>query len=64
MAAENKNVPGGTFDMGSDTYSLRVQGEFKDPTEMRDLVVGSKDGAVVRLSDVARIDDSVEERAQ
>lgn len=64
VAAENKNVPGGTFDMGSDTYSLRVQGEFKDPTEMRDLVVGSKDGAVVRLSDVARIDDSVEERAQ
>lgn len=64
VAAENKNVPGGTFDMGSDTYSLRVQGEFKDPAEMRDLVVGSKDGAVVRLSDVARIDDSVEERAQ
>ena len=64
VAAENKNVPGGTFDMGSATYSLRVQGEFKDPTEMRDLVVGSKDGAVVRLSDVARIDDSVEERAQ
>ena len=64
VAAENKNVPGGTFDMGSDTYSLRVQGEFKDPTEMRNLVVGSKDGAVVRLSDVARIDDSVEERAQ
>lgn len=64
VAAENRNVPGGTFDMGSDTYSLRVQGEFKDPTEMRDLVVGSKDGAVVRLSDVARIDDSVEERAQ
>lgn len=64
VAAENKNVPGGTFDMGSDTYSLRVQGEFKDPTEMRDLVVSSKDGAVVRLSDVARIDDSVEERAQ
>ena len=64
VAAENKNVSGGTFDMGSDTYSLRVQGEFKDPTEMRDLVVGSKDGAVVRLSDVARIDDSVEERAQ
>ena len=64
VAAENKNVPGGTFDMGSDTYSLRVQGEFKDPTEMRDLVVGSKDGAVVRLSDVARIDDSVGERAQ
>lgn len=64
VSAENKNIPGGTFDIGSDTYSLRVQGEFTDPSEMRNLVVGSKDGAVVRLSDVARIDDSVEERAQ
>ncbi|MDO4972217.1 MAG: efflux RND transporter permease subunit [Bacteroidales bacterium] len=64
IAAENRNIPGGTFDIGSDTYSLRVQGEFKDPMEMRNLVVGTKDGAVVRLSDVARVDDSVEERAQ
>ncbi|MDO4510692.1 MAG: efflux RND transporter permease subunit [Bacteroidales bacterium] len=64
VGAENRNIPGGTFDIGSDTYSLRVQGEFKDPTEMRNLVVGTKDGAVVRLSDVARIDDSVEERSQ
>lgn len=64
VAAENRNVPGGTFDIGSDTYSLRVQGEFTDPMEMRNLVVGSKDGAVVKLSDVARIDDSTEERAQ
>ena len=64
IANENRNVPGGTFDIGSDTYSIRVQGEFKDPQEMRNLVVGSKDGAVVRLSDVARIDDSLEERAQ
>lgn len=64
IGAENRNIPGGTFDIGSDTYSLRVQGEFKDPKEMAGLVVGYSAGGVVHLSDVATIDDSLEERAQ
>lgn len=64
IGAENRNIPGGTFDVGSNTYSMRVQGEYKDPMEMANLVVGSYNGAVVHLSDIARIDDSTEERAQ
>lgn len=64
IAAENRNVPGGSFDIGSDTYSLRVQGEFKDATELNNLVVGSRDGRNIYLRDVARVDDSLEERAQ
>lgn len=64
ISAENKNVPGGSFDIGSDTYSLRVQGEFVDSRNMADVVVGSRDGKNVYLRDVARIDDSLEERAQ
>ncbi|MDD4661588.1 MAG: efflux RND transporter permease subunit, partial [Massilibacteroides sp.] len=57
-------TPGGSIDIGSNTYSLRVQGEFDDASEMLNIVVGSKDGRVVYLRDVARIYDSVEERAQ
>ncbi len=64
IGAENRNIPGGTFDIGSETYALRVQGEFKDPSEMSKIVVGAHNGGVVHLSDVARIDDSLEERAQ
>ena len=64
IAAENRNVPGGAFDIGSDTYSLRVQGEFSSSDQMRDIVVGSRDGRNIYLRDVARIDDSLEERAQ
>lgn len=64
IAAENLNIPGGSFDVGSDTYSLRVQGEFTSPEQMRNIVVGSKDGRNIYLHDVARIDDSLEERAQ
>ncbi|MEE0974326.1 MAG: efflux RND transporter permease subunit, partial [Muribaculaceae bacterium] len=64
IAAENRNIPGGSFDIGSDTYSLRVQGEFDSPLQMKDIVVGSYNGRNIYLHDVARIDDSLEERAQ
>ena len=30
IGAENKNIPGGNFDIGNETYSLRVEGEFDD----------------------------------
>ncbi len=65
IGAENRNIPGGTFDIGNETYPLRVQGEFSDPQQMGNIVVGmSPSGGVVHLRDVARIDDSLEERAQ
>ncbi len=64
LGAENRNIPGGSFDIGSDTYSLRVQGEFKSSEEMANIVVGSYQGRNIYLRDVARIDDTLEERAQ
>lgn len=64
IAAENRNTPGGSFDVGSNTYALRVQGEFDDAREMRHIPVGSYNGKIIYLSDVARVDDSLEERTQ
>ncbi|MDO4214890.1 MAG: efflux RND transporter permease subunit [Bacteroidales bacterium] len=65
ISGENRNMTGGTFDMGSKTYTLRMEGEFNDPQEMQNLIVGrSQTGAAVYLRDVARIVDGVEERAQ
>lgn len=65
IGAENRNIPGGNFDIGNETYALRVEGEFKDATQMERIVVGtSKNGASIYLSDVARVIDTVEERAQ
>lgn len=64
VGAENRNVPGGTIDIGNDTYPLRVKGEFASADQMRDLVVGSFNGANVYLRDVARVDDSLQERSQ
>ena len=64
IGAENRNIPGGTFDVGSNTYTLRVEGEFNDAREMGNIVVGANNGSVIYLRDVATIDDSLEERAQ
>ena len=65
IAAENRNITGGTVDVGTQTFTVRVEGEFTDPQQMNKVVVGtSKTGAVVYLKDVARIVDSVAERAQ
>ncbi len=64
IAAENKNIPGGNFDVGTETYAVRVEGEFKDAKQMEQIVVGSYDGKNIYLKDVARVVDSVEERAQ
>ena len=64
IAAANRSTPGGTFDVGSNTYSLRVDQEFDDPIEMLDIVVGHNGTAPVYLRDVARVQDTVEERTQ
>ncbi|MDR3129748.1 MAG: efflux RND transporter permease subunit [Tannerellaceae bacterium] len=64
IAQENRNTPGGRIDIGSNTYSLRVQGEFTEAKEMLNLVIGSRNGKTVYLRDVATVEDATEERAQ
>ncbi|MGN0201622.1 MAG: efflux RND transporter permease subunit [Candidatus Cryptobacteroides sp.] len=64
IAAENKNIPSGNIDIGRETFTLRVEKEFKDPSELNDIVVSTKDGHVVYLKDVARVVDGQEEKSQ
>ena len=64
IAAENRNVPSGTIDIGSNAYSLRVEKEFTAAEEMMNIVVGYANGRTIYLRDVARVVDGVEERYQ
>ena len=64
ISSENKNIPSGYIDIGSETYTLRVQKEFEDPSELLDIVVGTVDGRAVYLRDVATVNDGQEEREQ
>ena len=64
IAAENRNVPSGTIDIGSNSYSLRVEKEFTSADQMLDIVVGHSQGKTIYLRDVARVVDGVEEKYQ
>ena len=64
ISAENRNLPSGNIDIGSETYTLRVQKEFSDPSELLDVVVGASNGRAVYLRDVASVVDGQQEREQ
>ena len=64
IAAENRNVPSGSIDIGSNTYTLRIKKEFQDPSELENVVLGYVNGGVVYLRDVARVSDGLEEKSQ
>ena len=64
LAYENRNTPAGNIDIGSNTYAVRVEKEFKSAREMLDVVVGTFQGTPVYLKDVARVNDGEQERLQ
>jgi multidrug efflux pump subunit AcrB len=54
---ENRNTSGGIIRLGDGRFQLRVPGEFEQPDEIYNLVVGTHQGQPVYLKDVARVVD-------
>jgi len=61
LASENLDMPAGDIKMGTRQYQLRLTGRFKSPEEVGEIIVGTKDGHLVHLKDVATVSDSFEE---
>jgi len=61
---ENMNVPAGSFDVGTATYALRIEGEFKESDKLLDIVLGSRGGRNIYLRDVATVKDTIQSRIQ
>ncbi|MDR1763144.1 MAG: efflux RND transporter permease subunit [Dysgonamonadaceae bacterium] len=64
IQSENLNVPAGTFDVGTSTYALRVEGEFKASEQLNKIIVGSYQGRNIYLKDVAFVNDTIQTRVQ
>jgi HAE1 family hydrophobic/amphiphilic exporter-1 len=64
IRTENLNVPAGSFDVGTETYALRVEGEFKESSHLMEIVLGSYKGKNVYLKDVAVVNDTIQSRIQ
>ena len=62
--ADNQTEPAGNVKIGTVDYTIRVPGEFATPEEVG-LVVVKRDGdKVVRVSDVARVEDGFAEETR
>jgi len=63
IGLENLNLPAGHLSLGPTELTVRTLGEFKDVDQLRALPVAqSKSGSQVRLDEVARVTDGVQER--
>ncbi len=59
LRQENVQIPAGELIEGRLVYSLRTTGEFQNIEEIREAIVGIRDGEPVRLQDIAEVEDGV-----
>ena len=55
VQSENANIPAGFVDLGSRSFSLKTSGSYESLDQVRDTVVASVDGRIVRIRDVAEV---------
>jgi multidrug efflux pump len=62
IRGENVTIPGGAIDVGTQSFMVRVAGEFQDTDVIRDIVVALKDARPVYVRDVATVDFGFKDR--
>ena len=61
ILAENKDVPSGNVKMGLSDYTFRVEGEFDESDEIKDIVLGTRNNRTIFLHDVAKVRDTLKD---
>jgi multidrug efflux pump len=61
LASANANSPKGAIEDGPLHYQIYTNDQASRAAQYRPLVIAYRDGAAVRLSDIAEVDDSVED---
>jgi len=61
IAAENRSVSAGDMQDGGSEVAIRVEGEFAGVDDVANTVIATREGRGVRVADVARVIDSVQE---
>lgn len=59
---DNMTVSGGNIDLQGMSRSVRVIGEFKSIEDVKNLIVGTSSGALVKLKDIAVVKDHFKEQ--
>jgi len=61
LAAQNVEIPGGRVDQGLRELTLRTMGRLRRPADFERIVVAEINGKPVRIADIGRVVDGVEE---
>lgn len=64
LSEENVTQPAGNIKSGFTDYLLRVPGEFATVEEINSVILGRRNGNLIYLKDVAKVDDSFKEVTQ
>jgi len=57
LAQANLDLPAGTMKINNTEYTVRIPGEFDNPDQVKDVVVGVDRGKPIHLRDVADVSD-------
>lgn len=60
LKEQNFETPGGKVEQPHQSYSLRILGRIPDVKSFEDIFIATKNGVPVKVSDVARVEDSGE----
>ena len=55
LQSENANIPAGFIDIGPRTFSLKTTGSYSNLEELRNTVVATLGGQIIRVSDIAQV---------
>ncbi|GHV65781.1 multidrug transporter AcrB [Bacteroidia bacterium] len=58
---ENRDIASGNIKMGEVDYTLRVEGEFTESAQIKDIVLGTYGGKTIFLQDVANVRDTIKD---
>lgn len=61
LRTQNLDVPAGRVLLGAREQLVRVSGRIKEPRQFADIIVATRNGQVIRVGDLARIEDGTEE---
>ncbi|MDI6725756.1 MAG: efflux RND transporter permease subunit [Smithellaceae bacterium] len=62
LQRQNVELPGGRIESLSKEYTVKVKGEFVNISELNDLVIAYDKGAPVRLRDIGKAEDGMDEK--
>jgi len=61
IGVRNVNTPSGDVKMGTMDYQLRIEGQFKESDEIRNVVVANQDGTQILVKDLATVRDTLKD---